>query len=108
VQRKEITKILETWAEQIRETEDQLADLRSLLGAHPESPLVSAVLRLQRAYTDLVAERVGDNADWLNWYWQECRLGQGSCSVELDTPPVRRAIRSTDALAQLLLDCGGA
>jgi hypothetical protein len=71
----EIACRLECWRGRREELDAQLDSLRALTMAAPECPLFEAVEDVWEAYTASLRELVGDDAEWLNWYWLECDMG---------------------------------
>ena len=50
-------------------------ELSVLTGALPDCRLLAPVHELLDAYTNAVAELIGDTGDWLGWYAFECDMG---------------------------------
>lgn len=46
------------------------------VGFHVEAPIFNTIYELHSAYTNLVAERVGDKEKWLNYFQYECDMGE--------------------------------
>ena len=103
-------KLLQTWETTICGMESEEDKLRVTLQPDPDSPFVSLLYRLETEYTKAVAKLVGDDATWLEWYWQEngmgaknlpARSGGGQMKpvdglrrlLELIEPPVKKGKR---------------
>ena len=66
---------LEKWAATLAEFDRQVDAFCALTRAEVDSPLLEALHRLEEAYTNLVAEQVGDADAWLFWFRWECDMG---------------------------------
>lgn len=53
-----------------------LNQLNEFLSMPPEAELQTRFLELFQAYTGLMAEKVGDKEEWLEWYAWECDFGE--------------------------------
>ncbi|MXS85325.1 hypothetical protein ABO04_05170 [Nitrosomonas sp. HPC101] len=96
---------LRAWQETISDLEDQLDALSKIVQACPESPLINAIHRIESRYTRSVARLVGDDNEWLDWYWLEVDMGSKEHNtVTLNNGDDVRNIKTTDDLAQLIYD----
>lgn len=101
----EIRKTLHVWKETIADAEWQIDELSKLVGASPESVLIQAIHNLETEYTKSVAALVGDDNEWLDWYWLEVDMGsKDHNTVTLNNGADMRNIKTTDDLAQLIYD----
>lgn len=66
--------ILREWQTKMQALEARMAELMALTSA-VDSPLNEAIWAVQQAYTAAIAELVGDEELWLEWWWHECDLG---------------------------------
>jgi len=71
----EIACMLEAWRGRREELDAQLDALSALTKAAPECPLFEAIEDVWSAYTVSLGELIGDDAEWLQWYWLECDMG---------------------------------
>ena len=77
------------WFAMFLRIEATYADLRRAFGATPESEVVSVMYDAHTEYTKLVAETVGDDGGWLEWYlWEN---GGGEKQLEAQAPGWRKA-----------------
>ena len=66
---------LEVWQAKFEAMTAVCNELGDLTGAMPDCRLLLAVHAVWDAYTNAVAELVGDDGDWLGWYAFECDMG---------------------------------
>lgn len=72
---KDVTARLEKWAATLAEFDRQIDAFSALTRAETDSPLMDSLHRMEAAYTDAVAEQVGDADGWLTWFRWECDMG---------------------------------
>jgi hypothetical protein len=68
--------LLREWKQRHDDLDKQWGRLASLTGGLTDSPLGDAMWLLWDAYTNQVAERVGDTYGWLSWYQLENDMGK--------------------------------
>lgn len=68
--------LLAEWQARIQTADRLIEPVAEVLGLSPESPIHVAVWSLQNAYTRSVAQLVGDQAEWLDWYASENDFGR--------------------------------
>ena len=66
---------LEVWQAKCEALTAACDELNDLTGAMPDCRLLAPVHAVWDAYTDAVAELIGDTGDWLGWYAFECDMG---------------------------------
>lgn len=98
-----IEPILTAWATRMAELEAAEKQLRLSVGLDPDAPLLKAIDQLKTFATDTVAQAVGDQDDWCNWYWLENDLGKRAGSVQRPNCRLRR-IRWPRDLARLIVE----
>lgn len=99
-------KLLAEWEGAIIQVEENVDELTRIIGCQPDSPLMESINILVDKYTDRVAEKVGDTAEWLDWYRFEtlfgfkpmkASLGEGHPEVEIsDVEDLLPFLDSTD------------
>ena len=75
---------LKEWENSITKINDCMDSLRKSVGCNPETPLFDSVYEALTRYTGVLAEQIGDKAEWLDYYWHECRLGKSPGLVRID------------------------
>ena len=74
--------ILEEWAAHKAELDKQFDALSGALGLIVEGPLPNAVWSMWDSYTAAVSERIGDDFEWLQWFWLENDMGRRGFEVK--------------------------
>lgn len=87
----EIACTLEMWRGRREELDAQLDALRAVLNPSPENPLFDAIEEIFTGYTVATAQLIGDEAEWLFWYWQEREMGKhpGEVVLKAGSEPIR-------------------
>lgn len=91
---------LNRWQQAMEQADAAINPVIDLLQLQPESPVCSAVWKLQRLLTDMTAELVGDQAEWLDWYSYENDMGRNA--MKAGWSGFEREIRTLDDLLWLL------
>lgn len=76
--------LIREWAERITAIDAAHAELCRLTLAALDSPLIDAGLRVAEAYTHATSGLVGDENDWLIWFWLENNMGANGLSAGFD------------------------
>jgi hypothetical protein len=96
---------LDKWQSAMLAVEAQYDALAAVVGCMPESPLFDAIGQLKSSYTNAVAQLVGDDREWLEWWWLDCDLGRISkLSVIMPDGEVFYPSSTTD-MARVILAC---
>lgn len=96
---------LTRWQQAMEQADAAIDPVIELLQLQPESPVCGAVWQLQRLLTDMTAELVGDQAEWLDWYAYENDMGRKG--LEAGWRDQLREIRTLDDLLWVIgLDAG--
>lgn len=72
------------WQETMEELDDQQNKLADLFRCAFDAPLFEAIANLQSKYTKAVSKNVGDQWDWLLWYWLDNDMGRGVLNAVID------------------------
>lgn len=67
---------LQTWESTWKELLKQCDALSCLTGAEFAGPLFDAIFKLASEYTKAVAEIVGDDDEWMEWYEMDNEFGR--------------------------------
>lgn len=103
----EIRAILDKWQARMIEADTNLDALMSMMMASPESDFFGAMYAMMGAYTEAIARIVGDDCDWLSWWWLDCAFGSSGCreiTMQREHGGEPRQIDTTEDLAKLLYD----
>jgi len=71
----EMITVLTEWRDTIHAAESSIKRHLSPMGLTPESPLYEIPWKLMDAYTKTVSALVGDECEWLSWYWADNEMG---------------------------------
>jgi hypothetical protein len=98
----EILPILTEWRDTIRKAEADISEYIAPLRPIPESPLYDIPWRLMDAYTHAVSARIGDQAEWLAWYWADNEMG--AKAMELRVAGKTYKVRTLKQLARVIVE----
>ena len=99
---KQIEALLKQWAGKVQAVESALDQMVSVFGGTYDCDNANAICDITRAYTKLVAEKVGDNEGWLDYFRNECELGKTPREVTFcDGTSI--LLDSVDALIETIL-----
>ena len=104
-ERQTMRDILDEWVESFHEVEAAYKKLKDAFGASPESSVVAALYNPHGKYTRLVAEKVGDEDGWLEWYLWDNYSGKRGLKAKAVSWKRDRRIRNTTDLAALISGC---
>lgn len=93
-------KLLEIWIKRFHAIQKAYDDAKALLGASPESPMVTAMYDAFQGYTDALGAQIGDQSNWLDWYlWDN---DAGKRGFQAGEKGKERPIRNLKHLVNLL------
>jgi len=94
--------ILEQWQKNILSTDKQVIALHEMFDCG-ECALITVFEKLQIAYTEAIAEKIGDDdATWLMWYWLDNDMGKGGLNGGYDG--ATKPITSLQELSELIVE----
>ena len=99
----EILQHLERWQAVIVQAEADIAQFIVPLRPIPESALYDIPYRLMDAYTSAVSAQVGDQDEWLSWFWADNEMGRRK-GLEVMIGGKYRKIRTLKDLARAIVD----
>lgn len=94
--------LLVQWRHQHDAIEAVLGALAGAVGRVPETPLFDALWGTFDAYTSVLAERLGDDRNWLRWYAEDCRMGGQPHTAYLGARAIQ--VVALEDLARFLVD----
>lgn len=99
---KEIEALLKEWAKSVQAVDGALDQMVAVFGGTYECNNANAILELVARYTKLVAEKVGDGGDWLDYFRNDCEFGKKPREVTFcDGTSI--LLDSVDALIETIL-----
>ena len=93
---------LERWKATIVQAEVAIAQFIAPLRPIPESALYDIPYRLMDAYTSAVSAQVGDQDEWLSWFWADNEMGRKKLEAMINGK--HRKIRTLKDLARAIAD----
>lgn len=96
---KERIERIKVWQKVMADMDKQQSVLMAITGGM-DGPLFVAIGEIQARYTDAIAEIIGDDEKWLDWWWLECDYGKSAKEAALDSD--MRPIRTPQDLAGLI------
>lgn len=67
--------IIQNWIDKIKESNSLVNPVIDALQCEPENPISNSIDLIQTAYTEAVKQLVGDDQDWLDWFWWDNEMG---------------------------------
>ena len=92
--------LLEKWIETYNNLCDIYGQCDKILGSAPDSPYQEPTWKLFENYTALIADKIGDYDNWLEWYLYDNK--QGNRGLEAGVAGKKREIRTLKDLIKLL------
>jgi hypothetical protein len=101
--RKQMIPHLQRWESCQRQAEVAWSSLESVTGyTDSESPLGKAVWGTFADYTATLADLIGDNSGWLEWFHLENHMGSRGMEVSLSESGPVFAVRTIQDLARII------
>lgn len=101
--RDQVTAHISAWMESVQAANAQLILLGDMTGALDyDAPLPEAVAALAGGYTKAVSKIVGDEGDWLEYFWIDCAFGANPLGVIPESGAAEIKIDGPEALAQVI------
>lgn len=88
------------WQQTMEELEEHQNKLADMFRCAFDAPLFEAIAAMQSKYTKAVARSVGDESEWLLWYWMDNDMGRGCLSAAFDN--VQYPARTAGELAAVI------
>lgn len=96
--------ILKKWQATVTKVDETCDALQNVLKLDIESPLMTLNYDLEYAYTTAVAQLVGDEGDWLNWYRWDNDMGRKghSCWYPTSEGKIEVAVHTIEDLLRVM------
>lgn len=92
--------ILNRWQEAMNHADTHFDQLINIMGLHPEGETLTAVSVLQYVLTESTADLLGDEFEWLVWFWIENDMGVKG--MKAGPPDDMRPIKTLEDLLWLI------
>ena len=96
-----IVPMLTAWQQRYTDWKAQYDALHALTKCGPEAPIALAMGRMWDGYTNAVAQIVGDESEWLDWYCWENEMGAKGLEVT-STSGKTIKVRNVQQLARVI------
>lgn len=80
--KRRMRRLVSLWADRAKALHIAQDNLSDLMMASPEAPLFKAAWDCFDGYTRNLAEIIGDEDGWLEWYAWECQLGKNPLEMK--------------------------
>jgi len=90
--------LLKRWERAWALLEEQSIKLNDM-GLSPDSDLLNAMWHCFTEYTELVAQQIGDDNEWLMWYWLENDFGDGDSVASIGDSGTKKINNLEELLA---------
>lgn len=101
--REQVTAEICEWMERVQGADAKLHALAAMVGdLDYETPLPKAIDALIESYSDAVSRLVGDEADWLEYFWTNCEFGANPLGVIPEPGAAEIKIDGPEALAEVI------
>lgn len=99
---KQVEYLLKEWEEVMHDLEIALSEMIPFLKGNCDRKNFVAINAMAIEYTNLVAEKVGDSGEWLEYFWCDCELGRKPMIVTFyDGESI--LLDSVEALVEIIL-----
>lgn len=79
--------LMNEWAEHHDKIDKMMHGIKASIGLDPNGPLCDSVWRLFDGYTTALAAQIGDDGDWLPWFYMENDMGAKGMTAGYDGKP---------------------
>ena len=107
MKREEATKLITLWVDRAKALHAAQYSLNTLLMASPEAPIFKAAWDMFTGYTKQLAEALGDEDGWMEWFAWECQLGEKPMEMSFANGEKLLVVGVDDLVDVILSDCDG-
>lgn len=94
---------LNQWQKCYEENEKLYQKQEEIFGLSPESLAASTIWKGFTAYTKCMAKLIGDESEWLEWYWLENDMGKkGYTAGDGAKPETVKPVKNLSDLLELI------
>ena len=101
---KEIKVEITRWIAVMHDINEVVDSITGYTGADLDSPMMRPICEMMSAYTKAVSVTIGDQDDFLMWYWLDCDMGKEPHKARLAGWSEFRMIKTPSDLARLIYD----
>ena len=94
--------LLKEWLDAFNKIQDTYDSLHKFLGVEVESPVVDALYACHTSYTKVLAQLLGDQCTWLEWYLWDNQAGKNRMEATPSGDHKMRPIKTLEDLDWLI------
>lgn len=91
--------LLQEWERNIKSSDEVLGKFSELFGCFT-GPAVESIGAMQTAYTAAISRLIGDDGEWLEWYWFDNAMGANGYEAGFNGDP--KPITNIEQLLELI------
>ena len=103
---KEIKTEITRWIAVMRDINSVVDSITGYTCADPESPMMRPICETMSAYTNAVSRIIGDDSEFLIWYWLECDMGREPHAARVSGDADFTMIKTPSDLARIIYRSG--
>ena len=101
--REQVTEAVREWMERVQGADAQLNAIGELFGCLDyDAPLPAAIEGLISGYTKALGRVIGDECEWLEYFWIDCAFGANPLGVTPEKGAAEIKIDSPEAIAEVI------
>lgn len=101
--RDQVTESIREWMERVQEADRQVNSIGELFGdLDYAAPLPGAVSALAGGYAKALGRVIGDEGEWLEYFWIDCAFGANPLGVTPEKGAAEIKIDSPEAIAEVI------
>lgn len=101
---KEIKEEINRWFAVMHDVNTVVDSITDYTGGDLDSPMLKPICAMMSAYTNEVSKSIGDEGDYLTWYWLDCDMGKDPKRARLAGWTEFKTIKTTSDLARLIYE----
>ena len=99
---KEIKTEVTRWLAVMHDINSVVDSITGYTGADLDSPMMRPICEMMSAYTKAVGMIIGDDSDFLTWYWLECDMGREPHAARVSCDEEFTLIKTPSDLARII------
>lgn len=103
---KEIKTEITRWLAVMHDINSVIDSITGYTGADLDSPMMRPICEMMSAYTNVVSRIIGDDSEFLTWYWLECDMGREPHAARVSGDADFIMIKTPSDLARIIYRSG--
>ena len=101
--RDQVTAAIREWMERVQGADAQLGALAAMSGdINYDAPIPAAIAALISGYAKALGRVIGDEGEWLEYFWIDCAFGANPLGVTPEKGAAEIKIDSPEAIAEVI------